>query len=105
MNEITELIDPIRYISTSTEYKNLKAAVNPKKGLDAFWLKLGKNEENSKELLKKYYRRIETANQFFTSYKEGWKTDRGIIYIIYGVPNSIRKNEDQEVCKIQILPS
>jgi len=97
MNEITELIDPIRYISTSTEYKNLKAAVNPKKGLDAFWLKLGKNEENSKELLKEYYRRIETANQFFTSYKEGWKTDRGIIYIIYGVPNSIRKNEDQEV--------
>lgn len=97
LNQITEFIDPIRYISTSTEYKNLKAAVNPKKGLDAFWLKLGKNEANSKELLKEYYHRIEIANKFFTSYKEGWKTDRGIIYIIYGIPNSIRKNAGNEV--------
>ncbi|MFT7085759.1 MAG: GWxTD domain-containing protein [Vicingaceae bacterium] len=97
LNQITEFIDPIRYISTSTEYKNLKAAVNPKKGLDAFWLKLGKNEANSKELLKEYYHRIEIANQFFTSYKEGWKTDRGIIYIIYGIPSSIRKNAENEV--------
>lgn len=97
LNEITELIDPIRYISTSTEYKNLKAAVNPKKGLDSFWLKLGKNEDNSKGLLKEYYSRIEIANQFFTSYKEGWKTDRGIIYVIYGAPSSIRKNADKEV--------
>jgi len=97
LSQITEFIDPIRYISTSTEYKNLKAAVNPKKGLDAFWLKLGKNEQNSKELLKEYYHRIEIANQFFTSYKEGWKTDRGIIYVIYGAPNTIRKNADKEV--------
>ena len=97
LNQITELIDPIRYISTSTEYKNLKAAVNPKKGLDAFWLKLGKNEANSKELLKEYYHRVEVANKFFTSYKEGWKTDRGIIYIIYGIPNSIRKDAGSEV--------
>ena len=97
LNQITEFIDPIRYISTSTEYKNLKSAVNPKKGLDAFWLKLGKSEDNSKELLKEYYHRIEIANQFFTSYKEGWKTDRGIIYVIYGAPSSIRKNADKEV--------
>jgi len=97
LNQVTELINPTRYISTSTEYKNLKAAVNPKKGLDSFWLKLGKNENNSKELLKEYYERIEVANQFFTSYKEGWKTDRGIIYVIYGAPSTIRKNADKEV--------
>ncbi len=97
LNQLTEFIDPIRYISTSTEYKNLKAAVNPKKGLDSFWLKLGKSEDNSKALLKEYYHRIEIANRFFTSYKEGWKTDRGIIYVIYGAPSSIRKNADKEV--------
>ncbi len=97
LNHIMEFLDPIRYISTSSEYKNLKAAVNPKKGLDAFWLKLGENEANSKELLKEYYHRIEVANKFFSSYKEGWKTDRGIIYIIYGIPSSIRKNAGNEV--------
>lgn len=97
LSNINELIDPTRYISTSREYKNLKAAVNPKKGLDVFWLKLGKREENSKELLKEYYQRIEIANKYFTSFKEGWKTDRGIIYIIYGAPSTIRKNVDKEV--------
>jgi GWxTD domain-containing protein len=97
LNEVEQLIDPIRYISTSKEYKNLKTAVDSKKGLDVFWLKLGKNEQNAKELLKEYYSRIEVANKYFTSYKEGWKTDRGIIYIIYGVPSSIRKNSNKEV--------
>jgi len=60
-------------------------------------LKLGKNEANSKELLKEYYHSVEVANKFFTSYKEGWKNDRGIIYIIYGIPNSIRKDAGSEV--------
>ena len=97
LNDMEQLIDPIRYISTSKEYKNLKTSINPKKGLDFFWLKLGKNEQNGTELLKEYYSRIEVANKYFTSHKEGWKTDRGIIYIIYGVPSSIRKNSNKEV--------
>ena len=40
---------------------------------------------------------LKLQNKFFTSYKEGWKTDRGIIYIIYGIPNSIRKDAGSEV--------
>ena len=87
---------PIRYISTSNEYKKVKNAVNEKKAIDEFWLGLGKEEERSKKMIKEYYSRVETSNKYFTSYKEGWKTDRGIIYIVYGIPSIVYKNYNKE---------
>jgi hypothetical protein len=47
-------------------------------------------------LIKEYYKRAETANEFFTSYKEGWKTDKGIIYIVYGKPHHIYSDDNSE---------
>jgi hypothetical protein len=49
--------------------------------------------------MKTYFRRVEMANEFFTSYKEGWKTDRGMIYIIFGPPDEVYKFFDREVWK------
>ena len=96
ITQLTQMTEPIRYISTSSEYKTIKAAVNVKKALDAFWLKLGKEEERAKFMIKEYYGRIENANLHFSTYKEGWKTDRGIIHIIYGKPNTIYKTKNKE---------
>lgn len=90
------MIDPIRYISTNSEYKNVKNSINTKQAIDDFWLNLLKDEDKAKKALKIYYNRVETANQHFTDYREGWKTDRGIIYIVFGQPNTIYKNTNQE---------
>lgn len=46
--------------------------------------------------MKKFYRRVEEANEYFTSYKEGWKTDRGMIYVIFGQPNGLYMKETGE---------
>ena len=97
ITDVNQLIQPIRYISTSSEYKSVTAAINKKKAIDNFWLKLAKNEERAKKLIKEYYSRIESANTYFSSYKEGWKTDRGIIYIVYGNPTTVYKTLDKEV--------
>ena len=43
-----------------------------------------KSLERAKELIKNYYGRLQHANLFFTSYLEGWKTDRGMIFMIFG---------------------
>lgn len=94
--DIEHLILPIRYISTSSEYKKVKNAINYKKEVDAFWLSLAKEEDKAKKMIKEYYQRVEVSNQFFTSFKEGWKTDRGIIYIVYGIPSTIYKSVDKE---------
>lgn len=96
ITKLEQMVEPIRYISTSSEYKSIKAAINPKKAIDAFWLKLGREEQRTKDMIKEYYSRVENANLHFTSYKEGWKTDRGIIHIIYGKPTNIYKTVDSE---------
>ena len=32
----------------------------------------------------------------FSSYQEGWKTDRGLIYIIYGPPSEVYRKTGEE---------
>ena len=97
VNNVGQMIDPIRYISTTSEFKKVKNAVNQKKELDQFWLKIGKDENTAKALIREYYSRVEIANLSFSSYKEGWKTDRGIIFIVNGHPTYIHKDIHKEV--------
>ena len=49
-----------------------------------------------KEHIKQYYLRAEVANKFFSSYREGWNTDRGMIFIIFGPPKYIFRSENGE---------
>lgn len=53
-------------------------------------------EEN--ELRIEFYRRVDFANNYFTVNamdKEGWKTDRGNIYIKYGPPTDVERHLDE----------
>ncbi len=43
------------------------------------------------EAFEEYYSRIETANRRFKSYTEGWLTDMGRVYIVYGEPTNIER--------------
>lgn len=97
LTTVEHLIPPIRYISTTSEFKKVNEAINTKEAIDNFWLGLGRNEERAKKMIKEYYSRVEKSNEYFTSYKEGWKTDRGIIYIVYGKPTTIYKTITKEV--------
>jgi len=44
------------------------------------------------ELMIEYYRRVYFANRNFSEGREGWKTDRGRIYIIYGPPDNVDRH-------------
>ena len=46
--------------------------------------------------MKSYFRRVELANLYFSSFKEGWKTDRGMIYLIFGLPDEVSLNDSNE---------
>ena len=67
-----------------------------KLAVDNFWLDKANNIDKSRELLKAYYNRVMFANMYFTSFKEGWQTDRGMIYIIYGLPDYLFKSGEEE---------
>ena len=91
-----EMRDPLRYITTRKEYDTLMAATQVKAAVDDFWLKTARSPERAKLLIQKYYTNIEEANKYFTSYLEGWKTDRGLIYIIFGRPDYVYRADDSE---------
>ncbi len=90
------MIGPMRYISTKKEYAALNESENKKIAVDQHWINVAGSSERARTLIREYYTRVESANNYFTSYLEGWKTDRGLIYIIYGTPNVVYKNKDYE---------
>lgn len=43
------------------------------------------------ELMNEYYKRVSYANENFDGWKEGWETDRGMIYILFGPPDQVER--------------
>ena len=83
------LLEPLRYITTEEEYETMQAQSDLKVAVERFWLDNAGNPMRARNMIKKYYSRVADANKFFTSYLEGWKTDRGLIYIIFGPPKIV----------------
>ncbi len=92
----TEMIKCIRYITTSEEYNELINSNHKKAAIDEFWKEKGGSNERAKELLRKYYLRVQQSNKLFTSFQSGWQTDRGMIYIIFGAPTKMYKYANNE---------
>jgi GWxTD domain-containing protein len=92
-----QLVESIRYLMSRKEYEEVKNNPNPKAAVDKFWLDLGGNTDRTRHLIRKYYSRVQFANERFTSYHEGWKTDRGMIYIIFGAPHLVYRTSKSEL--------
>ena len=91
-----DLMEPLFYLATQAEYRDLRKQPNRKLAVDDFWLKIGKNVEKSRELIRIYYNRTVYSNLYFTSNKEGWKTDQGMIFILFGPPRRIQMTANGE---------
>jgi GWxTD domain-containing protein len=92
------LLEPLLYMSTNNEINEIKKAENYKKALDKYWLTLmNGNAPLAQQSIRSFYSRVEEANQLFTTYKEGWKTDKGMIYIVLGPPDKVQRSKDREV--------
>ena len=90
------MIYPLIYLSNSQQIDEMLNSNNLKITLDNFWLGITANVERSRELLRVYYNRVLYANYFFGSHKEGWQTDRGMIYTIYGPPDKVYRTPEGE---------
>jgi GWxTD domain-containing protein len=91
-----DMISPLAYLASSDEIESLKNSDKLKLAVDEFWISCGGNVEKARELIRIYYTRVQFANYYFTSYKEGWRTERGMIYIMYGPPDKVYKTDDGE---------
>jgi GWxTD domain-containing protein len=90
------MMEPLAYLASQDEMNELRSATKPKVALDEFWIKCGGNVDKARELIRIYYTRVLYSNYYFTSYKEGWRSERGMIYIIYGPPDKVYKTSEGE---------
>jgi GWxTD domain-containing protein len=90
-----EVIEPLRYLTTAAERQALLKAPEPKRAIDRFWLDAaGGDQVRGREMIRRYYQRVTTANEVFTGHKAGWLTDRGLLYVVLGPPQSVRRLPD-----------
>ena len=58
-----------------------------------FWKKRDPNPNTARnERMEDYYQRVEYANNKFTHYIEGWRTDMGMVYIMFGPPSDVSRH-------------
>jgi GWxTD domain-containing protein len=93
---LDQMMQPLRYLTARYEFDDMMIMKNKKEAIDKFWIETAGNADRAKELIKLFYNRVQDANRYFTSYIEGWKSDRGIIYIVYGPPNIIYRGKNLE---------
>lgn len=63
-----------------------------------FWNTASSNDpQKAERLIGEFNRRVHFANDNFSSHKLGWKTDRGMVYIILGPPDRIINEVRSEV--------
>lgn len=90
------LVDQLRYIAREDQIRELKNAPEEKRTelLNTFWEDKDPTPGTPQnELKKEYYRRIRYANENFSTFgQNGWKSDMGAIYIIYGPPSEVERH-------------
>lgn len=93
-----KLIGPMRLIMSKKEHDELVNA-SPERQIElfnAFWKRRNPeaSSDGSNQLLEEFYRRVEVANvRFSWAGSEGYRTDRGRIYILYGPPDSMQNTQ------------
>jgi GWxTD domain-containing protein len=97
LNNIDLLISQLQYIANDKEMDNIKSGkddAEKRKRFLEFW-KSKDPVPNSKKnrVMIEYYKRLNYANKHFsTSYTEGWRSDMGMVFIIFGMPSSVDKH-------------
>ncbi|RED99725.1 GWxTD domain-containing protein [Marinoscillum furvescens] len=94
--KLEELIPPLTYITTPKEIQQIMDK-GDKKTFENFWINTYGTKFRAKNAIRTFYQAVEDANRLFTDYKPGWKTDRGIIYIVFGKPDNVMRDEQKEI--------
>ena len=96
VDNIESSFKQMKYILTNDERINARG----KKGkeLEDIFLEYWKVRDPTpktslNELMEEYYLRVNYVNDYFNmSWKEGWETDFGMIYILFGPPDEIQRS-------------
>jgi GWxTD domain-containing protein len=94
------LSEDVSYIITDAErraFLQLQTNEEREQFIEQFWQRRNPDPDSVDNTVKEeHYRRIAYANEHFSSGVQGWRTDRGRIYIMYGKPDSLESHTQGE---------
>jgi GWxTD domain-containing protein len=89
-------IQQTQYIANPGELDLMQEAPTPEEKRSRFvefWKKRDPNPNTPRnEKMEEYYAKVEYANKHFAHYIDGWRTDMGMVYIIFGAPNNVDRH-------------
>jgi len=96
VKDLDEAVDQLVYIASTKELdyiKDAKTKEEKTKRYLEFWKKKDPSPSTDEnEVFNEYYHRIQYADDHFSHYTKGWKTDRGMVYILLGAPNNVDRH-------------
>ncbi len=95
ISDIELAIKQLKYIAKKKEWDRLKKTSKEEKLAEfkKFWDKRDPSPgTKTNEWMDEYYNRVAYANSNFSGFREGWKSDMGMIFIIFGPPSDIERH-------------
>ncbi len=94
--DLDEAIEQLRYYAKDDELEYIQGSEDEdirRKRFEEFWENHNPTPgSSSNAAMIEYYNRVAFTNQHFGHYIDGWKTDRGMVYIIFGPPDYIDRH-------------
>jgi GWxTD domain-containing protein len=93
--DLDQAIEQMQYVLDGDKIDDMKKLPTEEKRIafQDFWKKRDPTPNTERnELMEEYYSRVAYANRSFGHYTSGWKTDRGMVYIIFGAPSNIERH-------------
>jgi GWxTD domain-containing protein len=96
ITDLDKAVDEMVYIASPKDLDYIKDAPNKDEKLKrylAYWKKMNPAPETEdNELFDEYYNRVFYANEHFSQFLDGWKTDRGMVFILLGPPDNVQRH-------------
>ena len=97
VTDIDIALDQMKYILTSEERNELKKSnkIEKEQLFKKFWNDRDPSGETlANELMDEYYIRVGYTIKQYSGFQDGWKTDMGMIYILFGPPDEKKRFSD-----------
>ena len=94
VERVGDLVAAMHYITTESEMRALTARLDPflqRRAFDRFWGDRIPDRRRAASTVRAYAERVEEANRLYSNQKEGWKTDQGMAYILFGPPQRVER--------------
>ena len=95
IRNLEDAVEQLIYITDSKTLKKLRTAKGDEQKelfLD-FWKAKDPTPGTAKnELMNEYYSRVRYANAHFRGHRSGWRSDMGMIFVLFGIPDNVERH-------------